>query len=117
MELLAVKPIDDDRRVAHVKIGAISIKSIWITGIKSGKPRVSWPETGKGYPIVEADEPLKSKIASMILEQIGGAATPAPRKSPRRRRSRSSVGGATVRPFFDDPLDDILPMRINAINA
>ena len=111
IELLAVKPIDDDRRVAHVKIGPISIKSIWITGMASGHPRISWPESGKGYPIVTAEPELKARIDRMILDRIGGATVPAPRRAPPRRRPRSAGGsGAKDIPFFDDLLDDILPV-------
>ena len=113
IQLLAVKRIDDDRRVVHVKIGPISIKSIWITGMARGHPRISWPETGKGYPIVTAEPKLKARIDSMILDRICGASAPAPRRALPRRRSRSTGGsGATDRTFFDDPLDDILPMRV-----
>ncbi len=111
-ELLAIRKVDDDRRVAHVQVGPISIKSIWIVGLKTGKPRVSWPESGKGYPIVTADEPLKGEIDRMILDRIGGAKAPAPRRAPPRRRSRSSMSTSAGAPFHDDLLDDILPMRV-----
>ena len=94
-ELLAIRRVDDDRRVAHVRVGLISIKSIWVVGIKSGKPRISWPESGKGYPIVEADEPLKSEIDKMILLAV----TPTTRSCPASKKPD--------RPFHDDPLDDL----------
>ncbi len=96
-ELLAIRRVDDDRRVAHVRVGLISIKSIWVVGIKSGKPRISWPESGKGYPIVEADEPLKTEIDKMILDAVGG----------RRSTTSRSISGKPDRPFHDDPLDDL----------
>jgi len=99
-ELLAIRRVDDDRRVAHVRVGPISIKSIWIVGLKSGVPRISWPETGKGYPIVEADEPLKSEIDKMILASVAPAAP----STTKRGRSTSD------RPFHDDPLDDLFPL-------
>ena len=41
IEILAVKRIYDDRRVAHVRIGGITIKSLWIVGLASDKPRMS----------------------------------------------------------------------------
>ena len=96
VELLAIRRVDDDRRVAHVRVDAISI-NIWIVEFKTGKPRVSWPESGKGYPIVEADEPLKSQIDKMILDAV----TPPAKKRPRPKAP------STDRPFHDDPLDDL----------
>ena len=109
VELLAIRRVDDDRRVAHVRVGPISIKSIWIVGLKTGKPRISWPESGKGYPIVEADEPLKSEIDKMILAAVGdgvGAATSRPR-SRRPAGTAERRPPAPDRPFHDDPLDDL----------
>jgi len=106
-ELLAIRRVDDDRSVAHVRVGPISIKSIWIVGLTSGKPRISWPESGAGYPIVEADEPLKSEIDRMILAAIDkspGATSPTSKH--RARRSRPTPGKPD-RPFHDDPLDDL----------
>ena len=102
-ELLAIRRVDDDRRVAHVRVGPISIKSIWIVWLKTGKPRISWPESGKGYPIVEADEPLKSEIDKMILAAVD-ADTPSTGRS---RRTAISTSGKPDRPFHDDPLDDL----------
>jgi len=112
-ELLAIRRVDDDRRVAHVRVGAISIKSIWIVGLKSGKPRISWPESGKGYPIVEADEPLKSQIDRMILDQLREQVTTAPQKSSRKPKHFSTPRSKNIqpdRPFHDDPLDDLFPL-------
>ncbi len=55
IEILAIKRIDDDRRVAHVRVGKLAIKSIWVLNANSASPRISWPETGRGYPIVEPE--------------------------------------------------------------
>ena len=44
IELIAIKTINDDRRVAHVRVGELLIKSLWVIGLRAGKPRVSWPE-------------------------------------------------------------------------
>ncbi len=41
IEIIAVKRIDADRSVAHVQVGPIAIKSLWITGLATGKPRIS----------------------------------------------------------------------------
>jgi len=109
IEILAIKRIDDDRRVCHVRIGDITIKSIWLVGLAAGKPRISWPETGKGYPIVEAEPGLKSRIDQLVFEHAG-IETPKPkrpraRRSPKRAPPKPPPGYV---PEFDDPLGDIL---------
>ena len=113
IEVLAVRRIDDDRRVAHVRIGDITIRSIWIVDIARGKPRISWPETGKGYPIVEAGPELKARVDQLVLDHAGIASTLTARSSstarPARRPQRSPTprGDAQTEPDFDDPLDDL----------
>lgn len=108
IEILAIKRIDDDRRVAHVRIGDIAIRSLWIVDIASGKPRVSWPETGKGWPIVEAEPGLKARIDQAVFEHAG-IETPKPKraKRPPRRRAPPKPPPGYV-PEFDDPFGDIL---------
>ena len=111
IKVLTIKRIDDDRRVAHVRIGDLTIRSLWIVGIESGKPRTSWPETGKGYPIIEAGAELKARVDQLVLEYAGIATTRSP-SSPRRprgrpRRGHAAHGGALAEPDFDDPLDDL----------
>jgi len=69
VEVRAIKPIDANRAVAHVAIGEIEIKSIWILD-RQTKPKISWPQTAKGYPIVDAAPELKAKINDMILAEI-----------------------------------------------
>jgi len=122
IEILAIKTIDDDRRVCHVRIGDITIKSIWLVGLAAGKPRVSWPETGKGYPIVEAEPALKARIDQLVLDhaRLGmcsrpGTEHPAPAPAPSRptprpkkRRQRVEPEPPGYVPEFDDPLGDIL---------
>ena len=36
IEILKIKRIDADRCVCHVRVGKISIKTMWITGIAAG---------------------------------------------------------------------------------
>ena len=105
IEILAIKGIDDDRRVAHVRVGDITIRSIWIVDIASGKPRTSWPETGTGWPIVEAAPDLKSRIDHLVFE-YAGIETPKPKRAKRRPRRRAPPT-TPAPPEFDDPLDDI----------
>jgi len=123
IEILAIKRIDDDRRVCHVRIGDITIRSLWLVGLAAGKPRISWPETGKGYPIVEAEPGLKSRIDQLVFEHagietcvVGGTTRPAAVPAPRRPTPRPKKRPRTAPPKpppgyvpeFDDPLGDIL---------
>jgi len=74
IEILALKHVDGDRRIAHVRVGKLAIKSIWVLNASSATPRISWPETGKGYPIVEPDPDLRQTIDAMILDHLRGGA-------------------------------------------
>ena len=103
--------IDSDRAVAHITVGQITISSIWIIGIASGKARISWPETGRGHPIVSVAEPLKAEIETLILD---GLQKPLGESHRRRRSPRSATPRKVVKahqraaePDFDDPLDDL----------
>jgi len=116
IEILAIKRIDDDRRVAHVRVGDVTIRSIWIVDIASGKPRISWPETGKGCPIVEAEPALKVEHAGLGTRVVGGTTRPATEPAPSRPTPRPKKRPRTAPPKpppgyvpeFDDPLGDIL---------
>ena len=108
IELLKIIQLDADRCVSHVRVGKLYIKSLWITGISTGRPMVRWPESGKGYPIVEAEPDLKAEVDHLVLDGLGdpsrmrqGRARP---RRPARRARRAPP--AQVEPF-DDPLDDL----------
>ena len=105
IELIAIKTIDDDRRVAHVRVGELLIKSLWVIGLRAGKPRVSWPETARGYLIVEPTQELRLKIDALVLGT--GAKSRAKIKAPRQRRrpSRSKWQAPTL--HVDDPNDPL----------
>jgi len=108
IEVLAIKRIDEDRRVAHVRVGEITIRSLWIVGCAGNKPRTSWPETSKGYPIVEAGAELKARIDRLVFESAG-IETPKPKRAKRAPRRRAPTKARPpLSPEFDDPLDDIL---------
>ena len=110
IEVLAVKRIDDDRRVAHVQVGDLIIRSLWIVDIASGKPRTSWPETGKGYPIVEAEPGLKDRIDQLVLDHAGLAPDPAPSRPTPRPKRRPRTAPPKPPPGYVpefDPLGDI----------
>ena len=62
--------LDADRAVVHVVVDDISIKSLWVVGRASGKPRVSWPETKRGHPIVEAAPALRARIDKLVLDAV-----------------------------------------------
>ncbi len=108
IEVLSIKRIDEDRRVAHVRVGEITIRSLWIVGLAGNKPRTSWPETSKGYPIVEADAGLKARIDKLVFE-YAGIETPKPKRAKRSPRRRApSKARPPLSPEFDDPLGDLL---------
>ena len=99
--------IDADRAVAHVVIGPIRLGSIWVVDIASGRPRVSWPQTSRGYPIVEVDQPLRSEIEEAVLTALDDR--PAQLVKPTHRTSRRKKTAPPVtREPFDDPLDDLI---------
>ena len=100
--------IDDDRAVAHVVIGLIRLGSIWIVDIAAGRPRVSWPQTSRGYPIVEVDQPLRGEIEEAVLTALDDdqPARPAVRPRPTSRRSPKKAAPIAA-PLISDPLDDI----------
>ncbi len=83
IELLKIIRLDADRCVSHVRVGKLYIKSLWITGISAGSPRVRWPETGKGYPIVEAEPDLKAEVEHLVLAGLESG-PPCRRRAPRR---------------------------------
>ena len=107
IELQKLTQIDADRCVSHVRVGKLYIKSLWITGISAGTPRVRWPETGKGYPIVEAEPDLRAEVDHLVLAGLAGGQNAGRADWTRRpaRRARRAPP-AQVEPF-DDPLDDL----------
>jgi len=56
--------------VAHVQIGGITIKSLWVVDLDTAAPVVSWPRTARGFPIVEASEPLRAQIDQAVLDAV-----------------------------------------------
>ncbi len=108
IELQKLTQIDADRCVCHVRVGKLYIKSLWISGISAGTPRVRWPETGHGYPIVEAEPDLKAEIDRLVLDGLGDLSrTRQGRARPRRPAPRRGPRASTPADPFDDPLDDL----------
>lgn len=63
--------LDDDRAVARVNVGPFQLGSMWVVGRASGKPRVSWPETSRGFPIVSVtDADLRERIEREVLSAV-----------------------------------------------
>jgi len=108
--LTALVPIDADRRVAHVEVGPFRIGSLWLVGCESGRPTVSWPCTGRGYPIIEVADPLRSEIEALVLaaERDEMPRLRKPRKPARRPRPKTKPSRPVVDPELNDPLDDLL---------
>ncbi len=108
IELLQIIRLDADRCVSHVRVGKLYIKSLWITGISAGTPRVRWPETGKGYPIVEAEPDLKAEVEHLVLDGLGDPSRMRRHRArPRRPVPRRGPRASTPADPFDDPLDDL----------
>jgi hypothetical protein len=106
IELLKIIRLDADRSVCHVRVGKLYIKSLWITGISTGRPRVRWPETGKGYPIVEAEPDLKAEVDHLVLDGLDSPARTGHRPARPRRVQRPDTT-TTQAEHFDDPRDDL----------
>ncbi len=106
IELLKIIRIDADRCVSHVRVGKLYIKSLWITGISTGRPMVRWPESGKGYPIVEAEPDLKAEVEHLVLAGLESG-PPGRRARPRRPATRTACRASTPADPFDDPLEDL----------
>jgi hypothetical protein len=70
-EIASFKRLDEDRRVAEIKIGPVLCGSVYLTGCQSTAPNVSWPRTLKGYVIIEIDQPLRSRIEKALLARLG----------------------------------------------
>lgn len=69
-DVVSYKRLDDDRRVAEVRIGPVLLGSIYLTGCQSRVPNVSWPLTSRGYVIAQVDEPLRSQIEKSLLARL-----------------------------------------------
>lgn len=83
IEVVRCTKLDADRAVAHVRVGPLKIGSLWIVGRESGRPRVSWPETGRGHPIVECeDEILRDDIEQAVLAELDATPKRPPRSTP-----------------------------------
>ena len=67
-----IRRVDHARSVVHVEIGGIAIRSLWVIDQDTPTPVVSWPRTARGFPIVEASEPLKAQIDQVVLKAVRG---------------------------------------------
>ena len=56
--------------VAHVQVGGICIKSLWVVDTDTPMPSVSWPRTARGFPIIEASPALKAQINKVVLAAV-----------------------------------------------
>ena len=61
---------DGNRAVAKLTVDDFHFGSIFIVDVLTA-PRVSWPRTQKGFPIVECRDPeKKKKIEALILTKV-----------------------------------------------
>jgi len=65
-----IRRVDAARSVAHVQVGGITLKSLWVVDQDTPTPVVSWPRTARGFPIVEASEPLRAQIDQAVLDAV-----------------------------------------------
>ena len=70
--IASFKQVDDDRFVAEVQIGFVLCGSIYLTDCQSATPRVIWPRTVRGYPIIVVDEPLRAVIEVALRALLTG---------------------------------------------
>ena len=105
LDLIRITRIDADRLVAQVRYGDIFIRCLWIVDARS-KPRISWPQTARGFNMIEAEPELRSRIDGMLLAAVGAPTKPP--KKPRKRRRRSTAP-STVSHAGDpnDTLEDL----------
>jgi hypothetical protein len=61
---------DGNRAVAKLTVDDFHFGSIFVVDCKTA-PRVSWPQTQKGFPIVECRDPAKKReIEELILTKV-----------------------------------------------
>lgn len=68
--IASIKPLDPSRCVAEVAIGPVMCGSIYVVECDTEAPRVSWPRTARGYPIVVVAQPLRSMIEADLLAHL-----------------------------------------------
>ena len=84
-EIFAVVPLDSDRCVVKLDLYGIRLETIFVLGLTTDAPRVSWPETARGYPIVWiTDDETRERIEAEILAQVAAKLA-----TKRQRRTRA----------------------------
>lgn len=68
--IASIKPLDPSRCVAEVEIGPVMCGSIYIMECDTPAPRVSWPRTARGYPVIVVAQPLRSEIEAALLARL-----------------------------------------------
>ena len=64
------KRIDDDRILTHVLIGEVTVCAVWVIGIKAGAPKVSWPRSGRGYPLIKLNDNVRIEAETAVLKHV-----------------------------------------------
>jgi hypothetical protein len=65
-----VTRIDADRAVAKLTVDDFHFGSIFVTGLTT-EPKVSWPKTARGFPIIECRSPDKrAELERLILDAV-----------------------------------------------
>jgi hypothetical protein len=68
-----VTRLDADRAVAKLDVDDWHFGSVFVVGL-GGHPKVSWPRSKRGHPIVECTNPdRKAEIEKVILDAVAAA--------------------------------------------
>jgi hypothetical protein len=68
-----VRQVSPELAVAEVILGPVRISSIWIAGCDTPEPRVAWPRSGRGFPVVSvSSDRLREAIEHKLLEVVKG---------------------------------------------
>jgi hypothetical protein len=69
-----VTRLDADRAVLKLDVDCWHFGSVFVVGLSGTSPRVSWPKTQRGFPIVECkDKAHLAEIEETILDAVAAA--------------------------------------------
>lgn len=86
-EIRRVVRLDDDRAVVAVDLHGIQLQTIYVVGLAHGSPRVSWPCSARGFPIVAIPHAeTRERIERAILDAVEAHGMPPSIAKPKQRR-------------------------------
>jgi hypothetical protein len=70
-DIFAVIPLDPDRAVVKLDLHGVRLETLFVVGISTAEPRVSWPKSARGFPIVWIKDPAhRDRIETEILKAV-----------------------------------------------